>query len=165
MTTAATFAIILSLAVVGLLVLVFDILSAARTLTENTIAGVWRIATTSIPAYILFDNYAINLLEVDDANTTNPLQITEIASNVKYNFMYKCRSRICNSKSRYAFTISFPKTMGIVRKYSLNKVFAPGETIIGSLNPSMGILIATNGSETLQLIKDNELSLQYLASG
>lgn len=102
---------------------------------------------------------------MEEDSNPNSMQITEIASDVTYNFKYKA-SQLCNDKSPYLFTVSIPKTTkGVEKKYSLDKIFVSGGTVIGSLNPCMGILIATatHGSETLQLIKDNELSIQYLS--
>jgi hypothetical protein len=157
MTTVA-----LSLTIVGIIILIWYMISAGTTLTENSIAGVWRIATSSTPAYIVFDHSSINLMEEEDSNS---MLITGIASDVTYNFKYKV-SQLCNNGSPYYFEVSIPKTTEVVvQKYSLDKIFVSGGTVLGSLNPCMGILIATptNGSETLQLIKDNELSIEYLS--
>lgn len=147
--------------IVGLLVLLYLIVSSETTLTEDLIAGVWRIATLSKPVYVVFDSGMISLMEVTENQSFN---ITEIVVGARYKFSYKF-SRLVGQgdKSPHALAITIPKNAKpITAKYRLDKIFVPGETISVSLNPSMGVFIATNELETLQLIKDNEMSISYL---
>lgn len=151
-----------SLLMALILVMFVYVMAAEKSLIENTIAGVWRIATTSTPAYLIFDSGSINLMTVAEGGS---VEVAKVAPEADYRFEYKL-CRLVNKKGPpHIVTISIPKTAQppTTQLYDLDSIFVPGESITVSLNPSVGTFIATKASKTLQLIKDNEMSIEYLS--